>query len=49
VRDPDLAEHLRRKVQHCESLMIAFDAQLRPVAHRVRSLTTPLHFALQRG
>src|SRR5215217_3760940 len=36
MRDADLAEHLRSEVQDGERLVIPFDAQFRPVAHRVR-------------
>jgi len=43
MRNSDLAEHLRGKVQDGESLVIAFSAQLGPVVHDV----PPLHFAVR--
>ena len=38
VGDADLAEHLRCEVQQRERLVIAFDVQLGPVAHRIASV-----------
>jgi hypothetical protein len=35
MRDPDLANHLRREVQNAQRFMIAFDAELWPIAHGV--------------
>jgi hypothetical protein len=34
VSHADLSEHLRSKVQDREGLVIAFDAELGPVAHQ---------------
>jgi hypothetical protein len=41
MSDADLAQHLGREMQQREGLVITFDAQLRPIAHR----TPLLHFA----
>jgi phenylalanyl-tRNA synthetase alpha chain len=33
MRDTNLSDHLRGEMQDCESLVIAFDGDLRPIAH----------------